>query len=121
MDVSTASVHLDRTRTEMEESNPCRLDTLFKPRRLPGGDRTLFARFHKIRRVGAIGGSVGSGREFTLHFLFPLYFSDITGPSPTTRAVSGPKNLALGGACTDALTAGVAQLMSTAITFQNVG
>ena len=102
MDVSTASVHLDRTRTEMEESNPCRLDTLFKPRRLPGGDRTLFARFHKIRRVGAIGGSVGSGREFTLHLPFPLYFSDRTRPSPTTRAVSGPKNLALGGACTDA-------------------
>ena len=45
---------------------------------------------------------MGSGREFTLHLLFPLYFSDITGPSPTTRAVSGPKNLALGGACTDA-------------------
>ena len=55
----------------MEESNPCRLDTLFKPRRLPGGDRTLFARFHKIRRVGAIGGSVGSGREFTLLLSFP--------------------------------------------------
>ncbi len=45
---------------------------------------------------------MGSGREFTLHFLFPLYFSDITEPSPTTRVVSGPKNLALGGACTDA-------------------
>ena len=68
----------------------------------PGTDRTLFTHFHKIRRVGAIGGSVGSGREFTLNFLYPFYFSDITGPSPTTRAVSGPKNLALGGACTDA-------------------
>ncbi len=96
MDVSTASIHIDRTQTKMGGSNQRRLDTLFKPRRLPGGDRTLFARFHKIRRVGAIGGSVGSGREFTLHFLFPLYFSDITGPSPTTWAVSGPKNLALG-------------------------
>ena len=78
LDVSNASVHLDRTRTEMEESNPCRLDTLFKPRRLPGGDRTLFARFHKIRRVGAIGGSVGSGREFTLHF-FPFLLFRYTG------------------------------------------
>ena len=31
-----------------------------------------------------------------------LYFSGIVGPSPTTRAVSGPKSLVLGGACTDA-------------------
>jgi hypothetical protein len=102
MDVSTASVHLDRTQTEMGGSNPRRLDTLFKPRRLPGRDRTLFVRFHKIRRIGAIGGSVGSGREFTLQLPFPLYVSDIPRPSPTTRAVLGPKNLALGGACTDA-------------------
>jgi hypothetical protein len=71
LDVSTASVHIDRTRTEMEGSNPRRLDTLFKPRRLPGGDRTLFARHHKVRRLGAIGGYVGSGREFTLQLFFP--------------------------------------------------
>ena len=71
MDVSTASVHLDRTRPEMEESNPCRLDTPFKPRRLPGGGRNLFTRFHKVRRLGAIGGYVGSGREFTLQLFFP--------------------------------------------------
>ena len=120
LDVSNASVHLDRTRPEMEEFNPRRLDTPFKPRRLPGGGRNLFTRSHKVRRLGATGGYVGSGRESTLQ-LSPLYVSDIPRPAPTTRAVSGPKNLALGGACTDALTAGVAQLMSTAITFQNVG
>ena len=56
----------------MEEFNPRRLDTPFKPRRLPGGGRNLLTRFHKVRRLGAIGGYVGSGREFTLQ-LSPLY------------------------------------------------
>ena len=44
---------------------------------------------------------MGSGREFTLHF-FPFLLFRHTGTVATTRAVSGPKNLALGGACTDA-------------------
>jgi hypothetical protein len=71
LDVSTASFHLDRTRPEMKEFNPRRLDTPFKPRRLPGGGRNLFTRFHKVRRLGAIGGYVGSGREFTLQLFLP--------------------------------------------------
>jgi hypothetical protein len=56
-------------------SRPCRSDTLLKPCRLHlAGIVTLFAHFHKICREGAIGGSVGSGREITLHFFSSLLF-----------------------------------------------
>ena len=66
----------------------------------PGGDRTLSARFHKIRRHdGAIGGSVGSGREFTLHFS-SLSTLQTNGTVAYHQGGLRTSNLALGGACT---------------------
>jgi hypothetical protein len=61
----------------------------------------VFARFHKIRlRDGAIGGSVGSGREFTLHFVFLFLLFRHNKTIAYHPGGLQTSNLALGGACT---------------------